>query len=48
MVLSKFFVSQDRNEKLCKGTLLLSGNSLVSKKKYGKEGAYHDFQVVKN
>ena len=31
-VLSKFFVSQDRNEKLCKGTLLFSGNFLVSKK----------------
>ena len=43
-VLSKFFVSQDRNEKLCKGTLLFSGNFLVSKKIYGKEGAYHDFQ----
>ena len=34
-VLSKFFVSQDRNEKLCKGTLLFSGNFLVSKKIYG-------------
>ena len=30
-----FFVSQDRNEKLCKGTLLFSGNFLVSKKNYG-------------
>ena len=29
------FVSQDRNEKLCKGTLLFSGNFLVSKKIYG-------------
>ena len=34
-VLSKFFLSQDRNEKLCKGTLLFSGNFLVSKKIYG-------------
>ena len=34
-VLSKFFVSQDWNEKLCKGTLLFSGNFLVSKKIYG-------------
>ena len=33
-VLSKFFVSQDRKEKLCKGTLLFSGNFLVSKKIY--------------
>ena len=33
-VLSKFFVSQDRNEKLCEGTLL-SGKFLVSKKIYG-------------
>ena len=32
---SKFFVSQDRNEKLCKGTLLISGYFLVSKKIYG-------------
>ena len=39
-VLSKFFVSQDRNEKLCKRTLLFSGNFLVSKKICG----YHDFQ----
>ena len=37
-VLSKFFVSQDRNEKLCKGTLLFSGNFLVSKKKLEKRG----------
>ena len=34
-VLTKFFVSQDRTEKLCKGTLLFSGNFLVSKKIYG-------------
>ena len=33
--LSKFFVSQDRNEKFCKGTLLFSGKFLVSKKKDG-------------
>ena len=32
-VLSELFVSQHRNEKLCKGTLLFSGNFLVSKKK---------------
>ena len=37
-VLSKFFVSQDRNEKLCKGTLLFSGNFLVSKKNLEKRG----------
>ena len=35
LVLSKFFVSQDRNGKLCEGTLLFSGSFLVSKKKYG-------------
>ena len=34
-VLSELFVSQYRNEKLCKGTLLFSGNFLVSKKIYG-------------
>ena len=34
----KFFVSQDRNEKLCKGTLLFSRKFLVSKKYYGWEG----------
>ena len=34
-VLSELFVSQDRNEKLCKGTLLFSGKFLVSKKIYG-------------
>ena len=34
-VLSKFFVSQDQNEKLCKGTLHFSGIFLVSKKIYG-------------
>ena len=39
-----FFVSQDRNEKLCKGTLLFSWIFLVSKEIYGLEGAYHDFQ----
>ena len=32
--LSKIFVSHYRNEKLCKGTLLSSGNFLVSKKSY--------------
>ena len=37
-VLSKFFVSQDRNEKLCKGTLLFSKKFLVSKKIYAQEG----------
>ena len=34
-VLSKNFVSQDRNEKLCKRTLRFSGSFLVSKKVYG-------------
>ena len=43
-VLSELFVSQDRNEKLCKGTLMFSRKFLVSKKIYGQEGAYHDFQ----
>ena len=33
--LSKFFVSEDRNEKLCKGALLFSRKVLVSKKIYG-------------
>ena len=33
--LSKIFVSHYRNVKLCKGTLLSSGNFLVSKKNYG-------------
>ena len=37
-VLSKFFVLQDRNEKLCKGTRLFSGNFLVSKKFMDKRG----------
>ena len=37
-VLSKFFVSQDRNEKLFKGTLLFSGNFVVSKKIMDKRG----------
>ena len=37
-VLSKFFVSQDREEKFCKGTLLFSGNFLVSKKFMDKRG----------
>ena len=31
----EIFVSQDRNENLCKGTLLFSGNFLVLKKIYG-------------
>ena len=37
-VLSELFVSQDRNEKLCKGTLLFSGNFLESKKFMDKRG----------
>ena len=37
-VLSELFVSQDRNEMLCKGTLLFSGNFLVSKKFMDKRG----------
>ena len=40
---SPFFVSQDRNENFCKGTLLFSGKFLVSKK-FMDEGAYHNFQ----
>ena len=35
MVLSRFFVSQHRNQKFCKRTLLFSGSFLVSKKDYG-------------
>ena len=34
-VLSELFVSQDRNEKVCTGTFLFSGNFLISKKIYG-------------
>ena len=34
-VLSKFSVSQERNENLCKGTLLFSIKFLVSKKIHG-------------
>ena len=34
-VLSNFFVPQDRNENLCKRTLLFSRKILVSKKNYG-------------
>ena len=34
-VLSKFFVSQDRNQKLCKGNLPFFRKFLVSKKNYG-------------
>ena len=33
-----FFISQDRNEKLCKGTLLFSEKFLVSKKFMDKRG----------
>ena len=41
----KSFASQDRNEKLGKGTLLFSRKFLVSKKfyGYGGGGGYHDF-----
>ena len=44
-VLSKIFVSQDRNEKLCKGSLLFSGNFLVSKKNLWKRGGLSRFSV---
>ena len=44
-VLSIFFVSQDRNEKLCKGTLLFSGNFLVSKKVLWIRGGLSRFSV---
>ena len=44
-VLSEFFVSQDQNEKLCKGTLLLSGNFLVSKKNLWIRGGISRFSV---
>ena len=40
-----FFISQDRNEKLCKGTLLFSGNFLVSKKKLWIRGGLSQFLV---
>ena len=45
-VLSKFFVSQDRNEKLCKGTLLFSGKFLVSKKIMDKRGHITIFSLI--
>ena len=38
MVLSKFFVSQDENEKLCKGTLLFPENFWYRKKIIDKRG----------
>ena len=44
-VLSELFVSQDRNEKLCKGTLLFSGNFLVSKKSLWIRGGISRFSV---
>ena len=44
-VLSKFFVSQDRNEKLCKGTLLFSGNFSGIEKKLWKRGGLSRFSV---
>ena len=40
----EFSVSQDRNEKLCKGTLLFSRKFLVSKKYYGWEGGITFFR----
>ena len=42
-----FFVSQDRNEKLCKRTLLFSGNFLVSKKFMDQRGGVSIFSVEK-
>ena len=43
-VLSKFFVSQDRNEKLCEGTLLFSRKFRVSENFMDEGGGeYHDF-----
>ena len=44
-VLSKFSVSQDRNEKLCKGTLLFSRKFLVSKKFMDKRDKILRFSV---
>ena len=44
-VLSELFVSQDRNEKLGKGTLLLSGNFLLSKKNLWTRGGISRFSV---
>ena len=45
LVLSKFFVSQDRNGKLCKGTLLFSGSFLVSKKNLWIRGGISRFSI---
>ena len=45
LVLSKFFVSQDRNGKLCKGTLLFSGSFQVSKKIMDKRGHITIFYI---
>ena len=45
LVLSKFFVSQNRNGKLCKGTLLFSGSFLVSKKKLWIRGGISRFSI---
>ena len=44
-VLLELFVSQHRNEKLCKGTLLFSGNFLVSKKIMEIRGGISQFSV---
>ena len=44
-VVSELFVSQHRNEKLCKGTLLFSGNFLVSKKNLWIRGGISRFSV---
>ena len=44
-ILSKFFVSQDRNEKLCKGTLLFCRKFLVSQKKLWIRGGKSRFSV---
>ena len=44
-VLSKFFVSQDRSEKLCKGTLLFSRKFLVPKKNSWIRGGISRFSV---
>ena len=42
-VLSKFFILQDRNEKLCKGTLLFQENFWY-RKNCMEKGAYRNFQ----
>ena len=43
--MSEFFVSHDRNEKLCTGTVLFSGNFLVSRKNLWIRGGISQISV---